>query len=165
MFTLRAMCESDIPSLLAIQRACYVTAMVEDEATVRARYGAAPSTAWIAEDAAGVGAYFVGYPSTLGKVTPLGSTFLVPPAPSSLYFHDLAVSPRMAGKGVGSTLVRHALEAGRRAGFRYSCLVSVQDSLAFWRAQGYEQWHDLDATQRANLATYVGPACYMVKIL
>ncbi|RJG08184.1 GNAT family N-acetyltransferase [Noviherbaspirillum cavernae] len=157
--------ESDIPCLLFIQSECYAAEMVEDEATIRARFCAAPAFAWVAEDAAGVCAYFVGYPSELGKVTPLGSVFSVSPAPTSMYFHDLAVARRTAGKGVGSALARFALEAAALRGFRHSSLVSVQGSAVFWRALGYEDWHGLDAAQTGNLATYAQPARYMVKAL
>lgn len=163
MISLRLMSETDISAVLSIQSECYVTEAIESEAAIRARLRIAPSCAWIAEDAHGACAYLVGYPSRLGKVTPLGSSFDVSPSPTSLYLHDLAVSRRVAGQGVGSLLVRFALDAAQRAGLSHSSLVSVQNSAAFWRSLGYREQELTDAAQAAHLGTYPAPACYMVR--
>lgn len=165
MINLRLMIEDDISFVLAIQSECYVTEAIETEATIRTRLRIAPSCAWIAEDAVGPCAYLVGYPSELGKVTPLGSSFDISPLPTSLYLHDLAVSRRVAGQGVGSLLVRFALESAQRLGLRHSSLVSVQNSVAFWRALGYREQSLSDMTQAAHLDTYPAPACHMARVV
>lgn len=163
MIQLRQMTRSDIPSVLVIQEECYVPDAIESEAVIRARLEHAPSCAWVAEDAQGICAYLVGYPSELGKVTPLGGNFAACSAPACLYLHDLAVARRVAGQGVGSRLVGLALDAARRQGLRYSALVSVQQSAQFWCGLGYAQRDLAEAAQAAHLGTYPGPACYMVR--
>lgn len=159
----RLMTEDDVSSVLAIQAQCYVPGAIESEAAIRARLLVAPECAWIAEDAHGVCAYLVGYPSELGKVTPLGSGFLPACEPTTLYLHDLAVSPRVAGAGVGSRLVGLALATARRRAMPYSALVAIQDAAAFWRGLGYEEHHVPDAAHAAHLRTYPGQALYMAR--
>lgn len=163
--TIRLMSADDIPSVFSIQAECYGPEAIESEAVFRARLAQAPGSAWVAVTSQGVCAYLVAYPSLLGKVTPLGSEFAIPASPDSLYLHDLAVSRRAAGLGVGKKLVQVALDAGRRIGLAYSSLVSIQNSAVFWRAFGYTDWNDLDHRQKGHLATYPPAACYLFRAL
>lgn len=165
MQNLRLMSQADIPAVLAVQHECYELLTLEDEATIRARLDTSPDSAWVAEDDDGVCAYLVSYRSTLGKVTPLGGHFDVPPEPDCLYLHDLAITDRSKGSGMGSALVRFALEQAREEGLSYSSLVSVQGSSEFWKRLGYAAFTELDTTQQANLQSYVGLSWYMVKQL
>ena len=119
----------------------------------------------MAEDALGVCAYLFGYRSHAGKVTPLDGAFAEPDAPDCLYLHDLAVARRAAGRGIGPALVQRNLEHGLASRLKYSALVSVQDSAAFWSRLGYAAEAALDSAQQRNLASYGVPAVYMVKPL
>ena len=153
------MAEADLDAVLAVQAACYPPAMQEAADVVRARLRASPDTVLVARDADGVCAYLFAYPSRLGKVTPLGGAFAVPEAPDTLYLHDLAVAPRVAGQGVARRLVDTML--ARAGGLRHSALVSVQDSRRFWESLGYLP----AAGDEAALATYPAGALYMTKRL
>ncbi len=155
--------QDDIPSVLLIQEECYPPAMVEAEAVIRSRLAASPDTSWVAQDADGICAYLFAYRSLLGKVTPLGGQFHAADNADSLYLHDLAVAKRANGRGIGPALVVFALESARREGLACSSLVSVQDTRGFWQRQGYAEYENADAEQRARLASYPGPCCYMVK--
>lgn len=157
--------ETDIPAVVAIQDESYSPATIEPEATIRSRLRSASDTAWVAEDGMGVCAYLVGYRSAVGKVTPLHGDFHAAQAADCLYLHDLAVSRRAGGNGVGPALVGFALDQGKREGLAYSALVSVQDSMNFWAKLGYREESALVPAQAANLETYYGPAYYMVKVL
>lgn len=162
---LRPMAEHDIPAVLAIQQESYASELLESAEIIRQRLLAAPDLAWVAEDASGVCAYLFGYRSHAGKVTPLDGAFAQPADADCLYLHDLAVSGRAAGRGIGPRLVQRLLERGRSSRLKYSALVSVQDSQGFWRRQGYAELAELDAHQQRNLASYGVPAVYMVKSL
>ncbi|QDZ30688.1 GNAT family N-acetyltransferase [Noviherbaspirillum sp. UKPF54] len=155
----------DVAAVLRIQSACYAPSMVEAEETIRQRLREFPGTAWVAQDEQGICGYLVAYPSRVGNITPLGATFGKTDAADTLYLHDLAVAPRAKGQGVAKALAGCALEQARLRGLRFSALVSVQDSRAFWRALGYETWDALPPQQQACLLTYEGQACYMVKRL
>jgi predicted N-acetyltransferase YhbS len=153
------MAEADLDAVLAVQAACYPAAMREAADVVRARLRASPGTVLVARDADGVCGYLFAYPSRLGKVTPLGGDFALPPDPDTLYLHDLAVAPRAAGRGVARRLVDAML--ARAGGLRHAALVSVQDSRRFWESLGY-----LPAVgDPAALATYPADALYMAQRL
>ncbi|WP_312300365.1 GNAT family N-acetyltransferase [Stutzerimonas nitrititolerans] len=157
--------ERDIPAVLSIQQEAYSPQLQEDEAVIRARLAACPQLAWVAEDAEGVCAYLFAYHSRVGKVTPLDGKFQRHEQADCLYLHDLAVAPRAGGRGIGPALVRKKLEQARAHRLRYSALVSVQDSEAFWSRLGYAAHTQLDQPQVSNLASYRIPAVYMVQAL
>jgi predicted N-acetyltransferase YhbS len=155
----------DISAVLSIQAEAYISETLETEAIIRERFTSCPDTAWVAEGEGGVCAYLVGYRSTMGKITPLGGDFAPLSQSDSLYLHDLAVSRRANGLGLGPALVEAALQQAHREGLNYSALVSVQGSKGFWERLGYAAAHGLEPDQATNLATYAGPAFYMVKTL
>lgn len=165
MQPLRPMCESDVPAVMAIQQACYPGLLLEDESVIRARLARCPRHAWVAEDSEGVCAYLFAYPSRLGCITPFDGVFQPAEAPDCLYLHDLAVSPRATGRGLGPALTGLAMAAAGQHGLRYSALVSVQDSAAFWARQGFVAHEQLSAEQQRQLASYRMPAVYMVRSL
>ncbi|MGV3742598.1 MAG: GNAT family N-acetyltransferase [Burkholderiaceae bacterium] len=154
----------DVLAIHAIQEGCYRVSMQEQIDVIVQRLQAAPDTCWIAEDKAGACGYLFAYPSNLGTVTALGGRFAVVSNADTLYLHDLAVSARMAGKGIGNALVELAMHTARRMEMRYSALVSVQDSRQYWMRRGYE-----DGTPTAryadHLSAYPDKAVYMIKRL
>lgn len=165
-YHLRPMGEHDIPAVLAIQAESYAEQLLESAAIVRQRLHAFPDLAWVAEEpGGGICAYLFGYRSRAGSVTPLDGAFSEPADADCLYLHDLAVARRAAGRGIGPLLVQCLLERGRAQRLRYSALVSVQESEAFWSRLGYAPASDLDARQQAHLASYGVPALYMLRAL
>jgi len=159
----RALRPADLDAVLAVQAACYPPAMQEAAGVLRARIAAAGGTCAVAEDEHGLCGYLFAYPSRLGTVTPLGAAFDPAPDADTLYLHDLAVSPRAHGRGLARRLVAQLLEQPAR--WRWSALVSVQDSEAFWRALGYATTTVHDAAARAALASYPAGARYMRRAL
>lgn len=161
----RAMRADDLDAVLAIQLACYGAGFVEDGVLIARRLATAPRTGWVAEHGGGVQAYLAGYPSVVGKLTPLHGEFEVAPDADSLYLHDLAVHPEASGLGLGPRLVRHAWAHALQAGWRHSTLVSVQASVGFWERQGYVTAQPAGTDQQARLATYPGASAYMARRL
>jgi GNAT superfamily N-acetyltransferase len=157
----RAMRESDLDAVLAVQAQCYPPAMQEAGDVVLARLRAAAGTTLVACDDAGVCAYLFAYPSRRGAVTPLGGRFRLPVRPDTLYLHDLAVAPHALGQGLARTLVGRMLALAAAEGLMHSALVSVQDTQPFWEALGYAA-ADGDA---AGLASYPPGARYMTRPL
>ncbi len=159
------MAAADIEAVCAIQQAAYVPGMVEAQDILRGRLANCADTCWIAEDGYGLCAYLFAYRSRRGSVSPLGYAYAHAPDADSLYLHDLAVSQRVGGQGVGALLVRHALQQALAYGLRHSSLVSVQESLVFWSRFGYQAQQDCSVEQQASLDSYAGRAWYMVKAL
>lgn len=163
--SVRGMRAADLDAVLAVQLACYGAGFVEDGALIARRLAAAPYTGWVVEHEGGVRAYLAGYPSVVGKLTPLHGEFEMAQQPDSLYLHDLAVHPGASGLGLGPLLVRHAWAHALQAGWRQSTLVSVQSSVGFWERQGYAAALPDGPQQQARLATYPGESVYMIRRL
>ena len=150
----RALTVDDLPGLLAVQHACYGEGFVEGAEVFARRIASPAQCSLVLEDGGLVCAYLAAYDSVLGKVTPLHGDFEAVPQPDTLYLHDMAVLPQLAGRG----LARALLEPLRR-----SALVSVQGSQGFWERHGYAAQPLHDAAQRQRLAAYGVGAVYMVR--
>ena len=155
------MLESDLAGVLRVQAACYPEPMQEPGAIVLARLRAAPATCVVACEGGEVAAYLFAYPSVLGAVTDLGAAFAPAPRPDTLYLHDLAVAPHALGKGLARGLAGHLLRKGKEQGLRWSALVSVQDSAAFWEGLGYRAAEAAACAPGRGLASYPAGALYM----
>ena len=163
--TFRPMKVKDIDAIYAVQSDCYSGSYLETKATMLSRLRASPDTVWVAEDESGVCAYLFGYRSLLGTVTCLGESFDIPAGANSLYLHDLAVSRRIAGHGIGSQLVQMALVSAKQAGMTFSSLVALPSAREYWSRLGYRDFSPTEAAQRKHLASYPETVCCMVKAL
>jgi ribosomal protein S18 acetylase RimI-like enzyme len=161
------MTEQDLDAVLAVQAACYPPSMREAADVVLARLRAAPATTLVLPDAAGICAYVFGYPSRLGRITPLNAGFAPAPDPDTLYVHDLAVRPRAHGRGLGRRLARRLLGAGRAQGLRHGALVAVLDARPFWESLGFSTVPEIPGAGQGGeaLASYPGEAVYMSRLL
>lgn len=159
----RALLPRDIYSVLEIQRESYPDSMNESQSTIQLRLQQAPLYSWVFEHGSEVLAYLIAYPSVKDKITALGADFDIPSQPDCLYLHDLAVSKRAVGMGVGKQLIAAAWRFGLEQRLASSALVSVQNSCAFWEKFGYGVQENLNANARLNLASYPNEALYMVK--
>ena len=166
--TVRALALQHLPGLLTVQRACYGNGLVEG-ADVFARRLASPANCSLVVEVNGqVGAYLAAYHSVQGKVTPLQGDFETVSAPGTadtLYLHDLAVLPQLAGRGLAQALLAPLQARALARGLRRAALVSVQGSQPFWARQGYAVQALGQATQRTRLASYGVGAVYMARRL
>lgn len=161
LLTVRLMRPEDLQAIAEIQAQCYPPEMNEPPGLLAARLAACPDTAWVAVDATDrPGAYLVAYRTLLGKVSSLGAAFEHHAQPDGLYLHDLAIGRALRGQGVAQTLMSHAREQASRWALAGLALVSVNDTVAFWRGQGFEVAH-VSPEGQAALDTYVGRAVYM----
>ncbi len=158
----RLMQREDVQAMLRIQAQCYPPSMNESAQVLTARHARCGDTAWVAVDADGeVSAYLVAYRSRRGKVSCLGDAFAHEPQADVLYLHDLAIATEWRGRGLARTLVDHARQQAQAQGLGGLALVSVNDTVLFWRQQGFEPVVDLNESALAALATYDGPAVYL----
>lgn len=163
MALIRPMQLQDVPAVFAVQARAYVPAMVEPAELIAQRWYVAPDTAWVAVAEGSVCAYLMAYPSLHGKIAPLGQVFEPAQQADALYLHDLAVDAAMAGQGIAVQLVQQAWEYMSRTGMKFSCLVSVQSTKAFWERLGYSELVTSSPDQLASLQSYTGPAYYLVR--
>ena len=161
--TPRPLTVDDLPGLLDVQRACYGDDYVESAEVFARRLASPAQCSLVLEDGGLVCAYLAAYDSVLGKVTPLHGDFEVVPQPDTLYLHDMAVLPPLAGRGLARALLDPLWRQAQARGLRQSALVSVQGSQGFWERHGYAAQPLHDAAQRQRLAAYGVGAVYMVR--
>jgi predicted N-acetyltransferase YhbS len=86
-------------------------------------------------------------------------------APDTLYLHDMAVLPGMAGQGLAQRLLQHLWDQATAQGLRHSALVSVQGSQRYWERHGYAVQQLAQPLQQQRLASYGDGAVYMTRNL
>ncbi|MFZ6871898.1 GNAT family N-acetyltransferase [Undibacterium sp. Di27W] len=162
---LRNMQAKDLAAVYQIQSLAYPAEMLEAPVLLASRLAAAPACAWVAEQDHRIVAYLAAYPSVKGKISALGQDFQVAAPANALYLHDMAVTPEQVGKGLARAILECALAHARCQGWQYASLVSVQNTRSYWGKLGFQEQTALNAEQVAKLATYMGPAYYMLRAL
>ena len=155
----------DLADLLAVQLACYGEGFVESGEVFARRLASPANCSLVLEQAGVVCAYLAAYRSVRGKVTPLHGDFEATAQPDTLYLHDMAVLPGMAGKGLARRLLQPLWEQAAAQGLRQSALVSVQGSEGYWQRHGYVAQPLHQPEQRQRLASYGEGAVYMARAL
>jgi GNAT superfamily N-acetyltransferase len=158
--SVRAMGEGDLDAVLRVQAQSYPPEMNESREVLAQRLQACPDTAWVLCLRGEVGAYLVGYRTQLGRVSPLGATFEHQAEANALYVHDLAIGLALRGQGAAQHLMTEARRWAREWALEGLALVSVNDTVPFWRKQGFEVAEVSPQGQQA-LDSYVGRALYM----
>jgi len=164
----RPLALGDLAALLAVQQACYGAGFVESGEVFARRLASPVNCSLVLECDGQVGAYLAAYRSCLDKVTPLHGDFEAPGSTSginTLYLHDMAVLPALAGQGLAQALLGPLWERARQEGLRHTALVSVQGSQGYWARHGYAEQGLQDVVQRQYLATYGEGATYMARSL
>jgi ribosomal protein S18 acetylase RimI-like enzyme len=64
-----------------------------------------------------------------------------------LLLHDLAVSSQLKGFGVGKAMINHLFDVIKPMHFEQIRLVSIQNSVEFWRKQGFTVLANEDVTK------------------
>ncbi|BCB20656.1 GNAT family N-acetyltransferase [Bosea sp. ANAM02] len=156
----RRMAPADLPAVMAIAAVVHPD-YPEDEAVFAERLRLAPDGCHVlAGEGGALQGYLVSHPWPGGTVPALNSLLgEIPQGVANWYLHDLALLPAGRGNGAAGAIVtaiaRHAAETGHAS----LALVAVNDSIGFWRRQGFREVHD-PALDR-KLASYDDAARYM----
>ncbi|WEN41579.1 hypothetical protein CKCBHOJB_01132 [Thauera sp. GDN1] len=157
---LRPLRATDLPAVLAIQRAAYGDGYQESAAVLARKLALAPQACWLAhrgDDALG---YVFAHPWDGGGAPPLHVALAALPAGADRGFvHDLAVSPAARGLGVAAALFGRVRDWSRAAGHRRLRLVALGDAVPFWTRQGFS------ALPAELPAAYGDGACLMERVL
>lgn len=134
----------------------------EDPACFAERLALSPSWCFALDDGTGsLKGYLIAYPWPRGTIPPLNAPLgALPEQGEALFLHDLATRPDAAGWGQARAIVDELARRAEVAGFREIALVAVNDSLEFWRRQGFTV-ADGSPALKAKLATYGNDARYM----
>lgn len=137
----------------------------EDVAVLKERLALFPAGCFVAESDDGLLGYAISHPSILGKPAELNSLLgHLPREANCLFLHDVALTERSRGLGLGRSLVERLAAIAKREKLSRVALVSVNNSRGYWKAQGFEEYAG-DAALAAKLASYGEDAAYMTLTL
>ncbi|ATP90461.1 GNAT family N-acetyltransferase [Aeromonas caviae] len=156
MITIRTIRTPDWPAIMAIQHECYHQFEPEPLEVMQNKTELAPASCWVAERQGKVLGYLLCHPWRAHQPPPLSVPMKALAGHDEFYLHDLAVSSKARGLGVGQRLLARALAFASHAGYRHAGLVAVQDAPAFWRKQGF-----VPADTGKSLVEYGDGAVYM----
>ena len=153
----RAMISGDLGGVVAVARIAFPD-HPEGRACFAERLALAPETCFVLADDGHVAGYLIAYPWPLEAIPPL-DTLLggLPESRDSWYLHDLALLPEARGGGnarAGLAQLFAQIDAP-------IALVSVNESAAFWQAQGFAPQES--PALKAKLSSYGPDARYMVR--
>ncbi|PSJ47507.1 GNAT family N-acetyltransferase [Zobellella endophytica] len=138
LLSIEPITEAAWPQILALQARCYQELAPESEAVLRSKWRASPATCLQCRDQGGaLLGYLLSHPWPHAGLPALHREYEIAGPSDRLYLHDLAVSPRAHGLGVGKGLVAALLDRARAQGFARVSLVSVQGSEGFWARFGF----------------------------
>ena len=157
----RSMTAADIPTVDAIGEVVHPD-FPEDIAVMENRFALFAVGCFVAESDSGPIGYAISHPAVIGRPAPLNTVLPALDADADcLFLHDIALTEASRGLGLGRTLTEKLKTTARAHGFAKLGLVSVNNSRAFWMAQGFEIFAG-DDTLKAKLATYEDDARFMV---
>ncbi|MCL1159534.1 GNAT family N-acetyltransferase [Shewanella inventionis] len=156
---IRPICPTDWPSIMAIQAQCYLDLTPESLAVMQSKWQASPSTCLVVEQKQQVLAYALVHPWLRGDAPSLDSEISLQ-ASSSWYLHDMAISPKAQGMGIGKQLITHILNQAHKLNIEGVGLVAVQGANTYWQQQGFKP-HETSKKLTQSLTSYPADACYL----
>ena len=152
---LRAMRETDLSALHALQCAAYPPHYHEPEAALASHLVAGPQTCFVAERENRLLAYVFAHPWQ-GEPPRLHEALPERSQADHLFVHALAVSPESRGHGAATLLVHAVENAARHLALTRLRLVAIGQAQRFWEKHGFE-------TRSVHLPETYGQACLMEK--
>lgn len=136
----------------------------EDRGCFADRLALHPQGCFALEDAGEVVGYLIAYPWRRGSAPALNTGLdALPEGADVLYLHDLALDPRLRGRGLARPAVEALVRRAREDGWPAVSLVAANDAEGFWRRLGFETVEDPRLAEK--LASYGEDARYMVRRL
>ena len=134
---LRTMRVNDLDAVVRIQREAYGDDYQESAEVLGHKLRLAPEACWFAEyEGVGLG-YVFAHPWAAGVPRLHAPIAHIPSNADQGFLHDLAVSPRARGAGVGGRLFERVRMWSRGAGHSALGLVALADAVAYWSALGF----------------------------
>jgi GNAT superfamily N-acetyltransferase len=135
---LRRLTASDITALHALEAEAYLPSLHESDEAFLRLIALFPEGAVGCFDDEGLCGYAFAVPLTAGATLELREPLArIPEGADTFYIHDVAVTARCRGRGVGRMLATRLLDLARARGFTRAALVSVQGSAPFWERFGF----------------------------
>lgn len=133
----RRMREGDVPAVGAIAALVH-PAYPEEDAVFAERLRLYPEGCRVLDLGGRMAGYAIGHPWVFGRPPGLNVRLgALPPAPTVLHLHDIAVLPAARGAGAALRLLGEWVELAHAAGLSGLSLVAVGDAATFWTRRGF----------------------------
>jgi GNAT superfamily N-acetyltransferase len=94
--------------------------------------------------------YLFFHPYKNKTVKPLDSGLVLTGEENCMYLHEIAILPQYRARGVPGRLINEFDNVSARYRMNYQSLVSVQDSMGFWKKKGFEVIRKIDESGYVN---------------
>ena len=125
--------------ILQLQAEVYLDGLAEEREVLKNKWELSPDYCFVYMQQGKINSYLLSHswcsdtPPKLFEILPNNTNG------STLFIHDLAVSNRAKGGGVGKLMVERLLGISKERQFKKLLLVSVQDSVKFWSKMGFKE--------------------------
>lgn len=142
---IKAIDSSHWNEILKVQSEVYTDVVPEKEEVLRQKWEHSPASCFIYEQENSVYAYLLAH--AWDQEAPPKLHTLLPSERQGdiLFLHDLAVSHRASGLGIGSQMVDHLIQTATTLRYKKISLVAVQNSPPFWEKMGFTELQGIEA--------------------
>jgi GNAT superfamily N-acetyltransferase len=138
---IRHITDTDWDTIVALESRAYTAlGLSEGRAALRSRADASPGTCFVLDVGSRPAGYLLalpypsfGYPDLARTETPA----LPVRSARNLHLHDIVVTERLRGRGLGQRLLNHLTLTACSRGFERISLIAVGHSEPFWSARGF----------------------------
>lgn len=139
---IRHIAAEDWDTIMEIQHASFPPTTIESRETLQSMWFHSPQSCLIADSLG----YILAHPWIADDLPPTQAEIPgIPQNSTSLFIHDLAISPKARGLGLAKALVTAALDWARNQKLEFASLIAVQDSQSFWQRFGFMERPDITA--------------------
>lgn len=161
MAKLRPLTHADLSAAVEIQNAVYLPLYRESAPILGSRITTAPTCCWGAFEDDNLAAYILSHPWPAGSPPAIGETLTAGPRGDNWFIHDLAISPKARGLGLGRALVARGARSARELGLIRADLIAVQGAANFWGRFGFAPPEHMPPGVAAKVAAYGPDAHYL----
>ena len=144
LLRIRAIAGSDWPDVAALEAEAYAdSSLSEGRAALESRGRASPGTCFVLDLDDRIVGYVLTLPYPMFRYPDLTRPEELTFHSRNLHLHDLVVTERLRGRGLGRRLLRHLMTAAAARTYEHISLIAVGDKEGFWRAHGYRTHHEV----------------------
>jgi GNAT superfamily N-acetyltransferase len=157
----RAMTTNDLDGVVEVAAIAFPEHF-EDRSCFENRLAIWPQGCRALSDHTGVAGYFFAYPWVTDGAPALNTVIPgIPPDADMLYLHDLALHPRVRGRGASRSAMERVLDLARAGGWQTIALIAVNDATRFWQGHGFAVRETPELVKK--LLSYGAGAHYMTR--
>jgi ribosomal protein S18 acetylase RimI-like enzyme len=157
----RPMSVSDLPAVAAIADVVHPD-FPENPSVFAERLTLFPEGCLVLGLRTQIAAYMLSHPWRWAEPPPLNAALgRLPERPTTYYIHDIAILPHGQRRGHAGLALQSAVKDAERLGLPHLSLVSVNETMQFWKRHGFEERND--ALRPNKLESYGANATFMVR--